>query len=133
MLSLSYWICILRLALSATKPRSIKNISIFWFYNLPNCLRLYMLYNRYITSFSLIALKDFILGSNFIKIGRLLSVSRLLRYALIISNWSTNNHNRQKIARSIYNDFLLTVRKKVLLKSIPCIYEKPYTTSLALY
>ena len=92
-----------------------------------------MLYNRSATNSSLIALKDFIPDDNFIKISRSLSVSRLLRYAPVISNWSTDNPNRQEITRNIRSDSLLTIGEKVLLKSILCICEKPYITSLALY
>ena len=44
-----------------------------------------MFYNRHITNPFLIALKDFIFGGNFMKIGRSLSVSRLLKYTATIS------------------------------------------------
>ena len=94
MLFLSCWIIILGSVLSVTKLRFVKNVTTFWFHNLPVCLMSYMLYNRHAASFSLIALKDFIFGGNLMKIGRSLSVSKLLRYASTISTWSTNNPNR---------------------------------------
>ena len=59
---------ILKSMLNATKPRFVKNITTFWFHNLPDCLKPYMLHNKRITKPSLIALKDFIFGGNFMKI-----------------------------------------------------------------
>lgn len=92
-----------------------------------------MLCNRHITTLSLKALKDFISDTNFIKIGRLLSFNEFLRYVTTISTWSTNNPNKQEITRNMHSNSLLTIREKVLLKSIPCIYQKSYATSFALY
>lgn len=109
-----YRMSILGSALSATKPRSIKNAMIFWFYNLQNCLKPYMLHNRYTTNLSLIALKDFILDGNFMKIDRSFSISRLLRYALTISTWSIDNPNRQEIAKNMRSNSLFTIGEKVL-------------------
>lgn len=115
------------------KLRSIKNVTTFWFYNLSYCLRLYILHNRRIASPSLIALKDFIYYGNFIKIDRLLSVGRLLKYAPTIFTWSTNNSNKEMIVRNICSDFFLTIEEKVLLKSIFYICEKLCAKSFTLY
>lgn len=76
---------ILRTVLSAIKPKSVKNAMIFLFHNFPNCLRPYMLCNRYTTSASPIALKDFISSGNFVTIDRSLSISRPSSYAPTIS------------------------------------------------
>lgn len=131
--SLSCWMSILGSALSAIKPRSVKNTRTFWFHNLPDCLRLYIFCNRRATSRSLIALNDFIPGGNFMKIDRLLSVRMLSRYALTISTWSTKNSNKEEMVRNMHSDSLLTVGEKVFLKSILCIYEKPCAMSFGLY
>ena len=109
---------------NTTKPRSVKNTTISWFYNFPNCLKSYMLYNRHATRPSLIALKNFILNGNFMKIGRSLSVIRLLRYVPTISTWPTDNVNRQEIARNMHSDSILIIGEKDLLKFIPCICDK---------
>ena len=124
---------ILKSALSAMKLKLIKNTTNFWFHNLSDYLRSYMLFNSYITSFCLIALKNFIHDGNFMKIGKLLFVSRLLRYTSTISIWSTNNPNKQKMARNMHSNSLFTIKKKVSLKSILCSCKKSCTTSFALY
>lgn len=82
-----------------------------------------MLRNRRATSPSLKALKDFISGINFIKIGRSLSINGILRCIPTISTWFTDNPSRQEITRNICSNSLLIVEEKVLLKSIPYIYE----------
>ena len=131
--STSYRMSIFELTLSATKPRSIRNTMSYWFHNLIDCLNLYILCNRHATSSSLIALKDFIFGGNFIKINRSLYVGRLLKHIFTIFTWSPDNSNSQKIARNMHSDCILTIREKVSIKSIPYFYKVFCTISFALY
>lgn len=74
-----------------------------------------------------------ILKSNFIKIGKLLLFNKFFRYILKISISFTIKLNKELIAKKIYNNSLLIVRKNVLLKFILNIRKNIWITNHILY
>ena len=69
------------------------------------------------------------LSDNFINIESFLLFDKTFRYTQIISIYPIIKPKRHKIAKNIQNDLYFTIEKNVLLKSTPCIYKKPCTTS----
>lgn len=67
------------------------------------------------------------------KMGKLWSVKRLLRYAPTMPIYSIIKFNKHNIIKNILNNSLFMVSKNVSLKSMLWIWEKPCATNLALY
>lgn len=72
-------------------------------------------------------------NNSVMKIGSLLFSIGLSKYALIMSICSTSSPSSFDMTRNIFNDSRLTVDAKVLLKSMPGIWEYFWPMSLALY
>lgn len=123
----------LELWFSGLNSSVLRNAMTFWFYKWPNCFRPYILYKNLYTSLALTNQRSLILGSNFMKIGSLLSPMKLFKKASTMSIRSTKNSKSVDMARKILRNLHLTVGAKVLLKSMSGIWKYLYTISLALY
>ena len=101
----------------------LKNIITFWFYNWPNCFKLYILFKILNKKFILTNQKSFILDVSFIKIGNLLFFIKLSKFALIMSIYSIKNLKSANIVKKIFSDLKFIIRTNVLLKSILGIWN----------
>ena len=109
---------ILKLAFKVVNPKVLKNIMSFWFYNKPDCFKLYMLFKSLNKRSFLTDQKFFIPNNIFIKIGSLLSFIKFFKYALIILIYFIKNSKSVNMARKIFNDLQYIIRANILLKLI---------------